>query len=218
MQCFQVTEQVSLGLPLVWGGWPRITTPPNCPQLLFEESSAKLVLELCERLPLKQVRYGVGVTREGRRYAADMHVERTDAHVMFRRVMPKSDKLALVRVETAAGAGGKVFLTANAYDSVMNGGKPPVKRHFHAFPDAGTVPFCNNEEEVARMNAGVEFLDVLIMMYERASFRIFRTGHLEGASPKLSVHWNGRELWMTQPPGHRTRQRAAAPLRVAAEA
>lgn len=196
MRCFQITESVQLGMEVVRSAYPIIPTPPTCPRLILAEEIAQLILEL----PDGNLRYGAHLDPNGRRFSPEMEVDIGKDHIMLGRPARRtSDRKALVLLGTAGGEGGKVFLSANTYDSEVAGGKKPrVKRCYRAFPDAGVIPLCN-DEEVARANRGVMFLNLLVLMYEGASFRIFRNGKLEGASPQMFVHWNGETLRTTIP-------------------
>jgi len=195
MRCFQITETVRLGMEVVRSAYPIIPTPPTCPRLILADEIARHILEL----PDGDLRYGSTRDANGRPFSPEMEVDIGKDHIMLGRPTKRTDRKALVLLGTAGGDGGKVFLSANTYDSEVAGGKKPrVKRCYRAFPDAGVIPLCS-DAEVARVNKGVMFLELLVLMYEGASFRIFRNGKLEGASPQMFVHWNGETLRTTIP-------------------
>ena len=193
MHLFQVTEGVRLGLPIVRDDFPHIPTPNGCSgRLLLDEPIVQFIQS---RPPDRALRLKSASVDFGK-----------DA-ILFKKPARRPERLALVHIETAAGDGGKVYLTANAYDEVFKNNKPPVERRYKTFPGLGTQPFCT-DETLTEVNKGVEFLDVVALMYPGASFRIYRNGRLEGASPQMFVHWNGMELRATLP--RRYDERAAA--------
>jgi hypothetical protein len=189
MYCYQITERVRHGLPVMREeGFPVIPTPTGCPfRLLLADSMATTIREL----PEGELRIGV---KDGQ--VVPMDVEFSDKHILFKRRMYRSAKQALVRVETYAGMDGKVMLTASSFDNRMAGNQQNarVRRVYKPFPDDGVVPLCtpNVVEEACK---GVPFLDMFVMLYPGASFRIVRNGKLEGASPWMQVNWNGYDLW-----------------------
>lgn len=191
MNLFQVTEGVRPGLPIVRDEFPHIPTPIGCStRLLLDEPLVEVIQSRPRDRTLRLNRASVDFGRDS---------------MLFKKPGRRPERLALVRVETAAGVDGKVFLTANSYDVAMK--KNEVKRDYRRFPDAGITAFCT-DEYLAAVHQGVEFLDVVALMYPGASFRLFRNGRLEGASPQMFVHWNGTELRATLP--RRYDERAAA--------
>jgi hypothetical protein len=193
MRCYQVLEEVKAGIPVVLGAGqeghvcPYLPTPAGCSMRLLLDPQ---ITSFIGSIPEQQVRL------------SDVHVEFGDGYILFKgRKMYRSmrDRQCLVHVVTAGGEGGKVRLTSNSYATRLKGSKvPEVQRVYDPFPDEGVLAFCT-PEELERINAGVDYLDVLLVMHKGASFRIQRNGGLEGASPQLFVHWNGEDLSMNVP-------------------
>jgi hypothetical protein len=201
MRCYRVTERVKKGL-LVHTEHeqgqvhPFIPTPDGCPMRLFLDTQLTAAIQSCDPVELRLV---------------SARVEFADGYILFRSAPRSHDRQAFVRVETAGGVDGQVKLTANSYTTALkkSGHFPEVARRYAEFPDAGVVPFCT-PEELDRVAKGVDFLDVLLVMHKGASFRIERTGELDGASPELFVHWNGYDLKIDVP--RRYREAAVAVL------
>jgi hypothetical protein len=149
--------------------------------VLLEEQLYKAV----EELPRGPVRLKRATLEAGKEY------------LLLRRCAPtKGEGQALVHVCVAAGEKGQVFVSANAYDEVLERGR--VGRAYKAFPGLGVQPLCT-DTALEHARHGGEFLDLLVIMNQGSSFRVLRTGQLEGASPQLFVHWSGRELRCTVP-------------------
>lgn len=192
MHCFTVTEKVTNGLLVyraaVIGGvytatTPFVETPPGClGRVLLEEQLYTFIKEL-----------GPGIVRLKR-----ASLEAGKDYVLLRRCdRRKNETQCLVEVCLSSGQGGKIFLTANAYDEELVRGR--VERKYRPFPGPGVQVLCT-DERLAQVNAGDTFADLLLVMNRGASFRVIRTGQMEdGASPQMFVHWNGRELRATVP-------------------
>ena len=103
---------------------------------------------------------------------------------------------ALVHIETHAGTGGTADLTADAWTEEVSNGK--VVRLWRPFPPPGVKIVYGGE--VLTTDDGVERLELIVVMDEQASFRITRTGDLQGASPDIFVRWYGDNL-VTRVPG-----------------
>jgi hypothetical protein len=191
MYCFQVTERVNVGLPILWDDeGPSLEQPEGWPgQLKLDAPLAEGIVWASE----------FGVTRLWQT-SLDVGVN----YLLFKKPSKTNERIALVHIATAAGVGGKVYLTANAYEEVM---QHKVTREYRPFPGAGVTPLCK-PEVVAAANAGVDALNMLVMMHPGASFRIRRNGKLEGASPQLFVQWNGSALEHTLPRRYRYEERA----------
>lgn len=193
MHCFQIIERVMVGLPILWkdDAVPYISQPKGCiGELRLDDALATGISKHSpDDLPMRLARASIDVGSD---------------FLMFRKPIRRHERLAMVHITTCGGEGGKVYLTANSYDVEMRRDK--VERVYRRFPDAGVNPLCKPEtlEEIA---GGVEELDVLAMLHPGASFRIYRDGKLEGASPQMFVHWNGSELRSTLP--RRYEERAA---------
>jgi hypothetical protein len=98
-----------------------------------------------------------------------------------------NDQQLLLRLGTAGGVGGKAYLTANVLEEKMDQGR--VSKHPSPFPSLGVQPLCT-DEELARLQKGVEAIDLLLLMNPGANFCVRRTGGLEGAPPVLAVKWS----------------------------
>jgi hypothetical protein len=151
--------------------------------------------------PDTEASYGVG--RDGN--TRPMYIDIDAQHLLLGPPMPRSDRMALVRLATSAGIGGRVVVTSSNWDGVMKGKR--VHREHHRLPDVGIVPICT-PEVLEEMSKGVSDLDLLVQMYEGSGLRIYRNGNLEGASPQCFLHWDGHSMRMTVP--KRYEERAAA--------
>jgi hypothetical protein len=185
MRLFEVTEYVKYGMRYTRDGEPRVPLPHGCS---MDIRLHPRVIEVIEReldppeipLALKHVSFQLAGNNL----------------MLLKPPLPDSedDDKALVRVATAGGVGGKVYLTANVMKETEERGR--VSKRPSEFPSLGVQPFCT-EEALARVRDGVDFLDVIILMEKPgANFCVRRTGGLEGAPPVLSVRWNGTRLWI----------------------
>lgn len=178
MKCFQVTEHVRPGLFISRHGEPHIPTPTGCAlKIQLDKEIVEFVRTLPKDRGQPRLQYAaVDFAREG---------------LVLRRSTRRTERQALVRIETAGGVNGRVFLRANGYSESMERGW--VRKDHDPFPPPGIQPLCT-DEEVTRVNAGIEMLDLMCIMNPGSSFRIDRTGQLEGASPFLCVRWNGNTM------------------------
>ena len=110
------------------------------------------------------------------------------------------DDKALVYVYTPAGAGGTLELTANNYLEQFAGGR--VEKVWQPFPSLGVSIIAGTAEPV--LLDDVATLELLLVLEAGASFRITRTGDLQGASPEITVSWRDGQLHTSIP--HRYRQ------------
>lgn len=208
MQCFSFTEQAVPYLRGVFDehGNPVIPTPEGCSMPIqlgsvFTEmltASARAIpgvrgfkvgyipRRVVPHLSPRQRRVGVGITMPPQ---MDAMVLTTPGH----RVRQEQ---ALVRVETAAGVGGKVRLTSCAFDGAMKAGR--VVDTYHAFPPTGVTALCT-PDMLERIRGGVDYLDVFVLMNPGARFRIERSGALEGAKKYITVCWTGDDLRPSAP-------------------
>ncbi len=193
MRCFQILEEVKQGIPVLIGKGeeghicPYLPTPAGCNMRLLLDPQ---ITDFIKTIPEHPVRLN------------DVNVEFGDGYIVFKgrkRYGRLRDRQCLVHVVTAGGDGGKVCLTSNSYVAQLKNRKvPEVQRVYNAFPDDGILAFCT-DEELERVNNGVDYLDVVLVMHKGASFRIQRNGALEGASPQMFVHWNGEDLSLSLP-------------------
>lgn len=216
MRCFQVMEEVKQGIPVLIGSGeeghvaPYLPTPPGCTMRLLLDTQITDCVKDC-----------FNTDPDYPHALKDVNVEFGDGFILFRGKKKHGrlhDRQCLVRVVTAGGVGGKVRLTSNSYVTQLRGRKvPEVQRAYNAFPDDGVLTFCT-AEELERINEGVAYLDVVLVMHKGASFRIQRNGALEGASPWMSIQWTGEGIFMDNRDGrfdqngNRVYRRSAAPL------
>lgn len=192
MHCFQVADTIAAGLlvtrrryeevppyrvPTSVNVDPHIVTPPGCAlQVLLDP-------ELAEDEDVR-------AAPPGNLYLTAADLKYKQGSLVLTRARLKGERQALVRIETAGGVFGKAFVTSNTYDENMERGH--VRRVYHPFPSVGVQALCT-PEELARIRNGLEFVDVLVLMQPGSSFRIKRTGKLEGAAPWMSVKWDINE-------------------------
>lgn len=128
------------------------------------------------------------------------------------------DTKALVHVttQTAHGRGvrGTISLSANSYTEHLDRGS--VVKRWHPFPSAGVrvllgSPAVHQDQDGA-------WLELFVVMEAGASFRIVRTGDLQGAAPEISVQWANGCLDTKAISGARRRRRRSRRKRPAAKA
>jgi hypothetical protein len=183
MQCFRIEEGVERGLLFEQGDEGAYIPAPAGSSLKFLlDDELKEAIREFAPLPLQLV---------------EARAEFGDGFLMLKPAPKRRDKQALVRVETAAGIGGRVRLMSCSYTSVLGTGRdevtPRVYIQNHPFPDAGVLAFCT-KKEMERVNNGVDVLDVLMLLHQGARFRIQRGGELYGISPWIDVRWDGYRL------------------------
>lgn len=108
------------------------------------------------------------------------------------------DRRAIVAVETCPGVGGAVKLYANTSREWEDEKKQRVMKEPNPFPPPGITVLAERDSSLGNK-------EYLLLMVPGASFRIVRSGRLNGAPPELVVVWNGRwrepQAYM---PEHRT--------------
>lgn len=196
MHCYSLTEQVMTGIVITRAsdGYPHISTPEGCPFVLLLD---KQLTDVVERIPPAievTLADGRTVTQST---AGPLWLDHADVGFEHGVFVLKTARVpgpgqALVRIETAGGDGGRVFLTGNAYDERFIKGR--VKWCYRPFPPTGVNPLVESTFLERLRFEGAEMLDLFVIMSPGASFRIWRTGRLEGASPTLVVQWTGRTL------------------------
>lgn len=93
---------------------------------------------------------------------------------------------ALVRVETAAGEGGRVALLPRPRTDYTKG---DINRKYEEFPSNG-VQFLGNAEDAAAAHRGLHpEMDTLVLLDSGGQFYIERTGDLDGAPAVFVVTW-----------------------------
>jgi hypothetical protein len=209
MRGFEVTERVRCGIKIFRdGSEPHIAKPLGCtrdirlhPQLLdyiagLRSKTAKLRLA---DSPYKQITLSP--------VANDL--------ILLSPYSGHRDNMALVHLCTAGGVGGKAYLTANVLEETQNE-RGEVSKRISAFPSLGVQAFCS-DEELERLRAGVDMVDVLLQMRKGSNFCVRRTGELEGAQAVLTIKWTGSLLLIDgQPiPQRRSSDRSEPRLRAA---
>lgn len=180
MHCYELTDSVRAGLSVSRSGVPHIPTPHGClGTVTLDEPMVEAIDFMPEEAEVRLKRVTLNLRR---------------GEVLLKKAV-QDDRLALLRICPAAGDGGRVRLTANAYDTKLERGS--VGRVYRPFPDAGIQPLCT-DDVLAQANEGVELLDILVMMYPGASFRVIRNGRLRDqtgaeASPEMFVKWTTKK-------------------------
>jgi hypothetical protein len=108
----------------------------------------------------------------------DLFQQRGDLRVINEK--HPGDKVALVFVATAPGEGGEIFLTANAQEEFLLS-QYRVGRRVMSLEHALGVFVIQSDE-----------FGTLLKLLPGSSFRIQRSGELEGAPEELIVIWTGR--------------------------
>jgi hypothetical protein len=107
-----------------------------------------------------------------------------------------SDRMAFVRIDVRAGAGGAVTLSSGGYADVFI--KEEVQKCFHQFPPVGirVVGMDRAEalDEGEPWTIGASHIEVAVMMVKGACFRVHRTGNLRQLRKDLFVEWNGFKM------------------------
>lgn len=211
MQCFTFTEQA---VPFLRGVLdedrdPVIPTPEGCDMsiVLGKDFTQQLTRAAKDFPGMSGFRLGYNASRMRRLserdrrvgVAVEMQLNTLILNPPDRRRPRRAHKeQALVRIETAGGVGGKVRLTSSVHDEELKSGR--VVDNYHPFPSMGIQPLCN-DEMLKRVNAGVEVLDLFVLMNPGARFRIQRSGDLKdsavhGTDAKryITVTWTGDEL------------------------
>jgi len=98
------------------------------------------------------------------------------------------DRRALVLVETVPGLGGSIWLTSNDVISKVDASTERVIRESPPkTPNTGVQVLAQAASDT--IGSGVHFL---VSMLPGASFKIVRTGNLEGAPSEIVVSWSGK--------------------------
>lgn len=205
MQCFSFTEQA---VPFLHGVLdedrdPVIVQPEGCGVsiVLGKEFHQRLSRAATLFPTMKGFRLGYNATRAAhipereRRVGVEVDIQADTLVLKPGRRRRRFDS-ALVRIETAGGVNGKVWLSSSVHSEQMKGGR--VVENYHPFPSMGIQPLCD-AGTLERVNKGVEVLDLFVLLEPGARFRIHRTGSLEGAKRTISVYWTGEELYPNNP-------------------
>jgi hypothetical protein len=98
---------------------------------------------------------------------------------------PRAEQ-ALVRVQTAAGEGGRVAILPRPRTNYAEG---DVNRKYEEFPPNG-VQFLGSAEDAAAAHHGLHHeMDMLLLLDSGGQFYIERTGDLDGAPAVFVVTW-----------------------------
>lgn len=106
------------------------------------------------------------------------------------------DRAALVRIEAAAGEGGSVMLTSCAFQEFLRG--RTVEKAYMQFPSIGVSPL-GEVSESPPWRVGADKIELAVVMQAKSSFRIQRTGRLQGEGRETFVRWDGRRLTAVTP-------------------
>ncbi len=203
MQLFQLREPSncveSPGLPISKSPQPHIflgTLPSGDPYILHLSGS------LSEG--------AIDAPSSERLLAGEFVKRRGDGAPMLVREMGWMDpsrrrRAALIHLDTSVGEGGKLILTGphGAPELLDSEDRPEVARQWMPFKDAPGV-FLLSEDVVDVSDGGVvswkEGVEesgtpfLLISMFKGASFRVMRTGDLDGAPSEFTLYWDGFSL------------------------
>ena len=115
----------------------------------------------------------------------DLGVTGESPYVDEDRAEPRTEQ-ALVRVETAAGEGGRVAILPRPRADFSNG---DLKRKYEEFPPDG-VQFLGSAADAAAAHQGLHpEMDALVLLNSGGQFYIERTGDLDGAPAIFVVTW-----------------------------
>jgi hypothetical protein len=185
MELFEITEGIRSGIRIVRDGEPHLHRPSGCP----------LDIRLHPQL--------IGVIEEVDKEGPGLRLARATLDfapnnlLLLKKAMPQGavQQQVLVYIGTAGGVGGKAYLTANVFEEQIDQGR--VRKRPSSFPSLGVQALCT-DEELARVRAGVDILDVIVILNPGANCCIRRSGALEGAHRLLTVRWNGAWLSIDQ--------------------
>lgn len=183
MRGFEITETVSCGIPIVREGEPHIAVPAGC---AVDVRLHYKLLDFIASLKSDTAKLQIGEKRD-RQFTLQQPA--ANNLLLLCPFSGLQDHRALVRLYTAGGVGGKVYLTANVLEETRNA-RGHVSKRPSAFPPLGVQHFCD-DEQLEKVRSGVDALDVLVVMGPGSNICIRRTGNLEGAQSVLSLRWNG---------------------------
>jgi hypothetical protein len=194
MQCFEIDEGDTAGLWVVRFPEAHVPVRGHAPLLLDSKLS-----EFISQIP-KDVKGDLRLFRANLMLAGETV-----------RLAPEpakwKDRKALVRIETSAGLGGTISLTADCYAEEWREGR--VERPWLPFPSPGVKVVWGSTEPVADKEASA--LELFVVMEEGASFHITRTGDLGGASPDIFVRWYGDHIVARVPGRYRRMHQPKGP-------
>lgn len=187
-QCFHLPVGESLG--------KYIAKAKEEASWLSETNGSSEFMPVLEQGKIVHVKDGLCLVRECE--PIDLRIDR--------RLRPPC--VACIHLVTEAGAGGKLRLTANSHDEVIEEVKQgrynyqKVEYRWKPFPSVGVEVLNPHQVDITpegfvhwRLEWDVEDApSLLLSMQPRSSFRIWRTGQLEGAPSMFIVSWSGTEL------------------------
>lgn len=201
MRCYRVDEQAVVGIPLSSTG-EGLHIEVGDERRLLDPHLAKGIKTAKEAV-LKKIREclytgkigGQSVTEEEVEELMDME-EQAEDELSLMHADVEEDKIvrervrtpkALVLIETAPGIGGKIKFKSTSFTEHYDEGEKRVKRKYREdFPPPGVRVLTEGK-------SGERGRCLLLEMLPGASFRIERTGTLDGAPGVLTVVWKGQK-------------------------
>lgn len=125
----------------------------------------------------------------------------------------KARRAALLHLDTSAGVGGRLILSGphGAPTVLEEDTRKVVRRPWLPFKDAAGVFILSDDvaeiedDGVVRWKEGDSAVEMqpflLVALLKGASFRVVRTGDLDGAPSEFTVHWDGHHLRTRSLPG-----------------
>jgi hypothetical protein len=181
MRCFEVDDRVKPGVRIVRCPEPRV--PLRGRERLHLDPKLK---DFIRKIP--------------RKYEGDLVLEaavlsyRDGSPLLSPEPPDWSDEQALVHVTTQTLNGTVAVTSTRSLERSRRGRK---RREWLPFPGEGVTPVLGRWP--VNLGDGALSLELVLVMEPSASFRIIRTGELEGASPEIVVHWSGGELSISVP-------------------
>ncbi len=202
MRCYQIDEKAIVGIYLTSApeglcievGDKRVPVDSSLAQRL--ESARGQVVDKLRGCQLTRKYAGADLTDTELEEVADLAdiVEREHIALTYADVDDQAKLIvrergrhrdALVLVETAPGPGGSISFKSTAFDEYIDKHSNRVRRSYHdLFPTPGVQVI----EEGTSRQGGRCFL---LRMMPNSSFRMERTGELDGEPSVLTVIWKG---------------------------
>lgn len=197
MRCFEVDETVKSGLRVVRFPKPRVPLRGR-DKIHLDPKLTSFIKRIPWRCQGDLVLLtGVLSTRKGQLVISPEPPEWQDSQ-------------ALVHVTTQT-LNGTIAVTSNA--SVERQKQGRKAREWLPLPNDEVTPVLGHWP--VDLGEGALSLELLLVMEAASSFRIIRTGDLQGASPEIVVHWSGDDLTISVPTEYRA-MHGLEPLQVSA--
>jgi hypothetical protein len=201
VRCFRVDEKASVGIPLATSedglhievGDENVKLDPELTKSI--QAARSIVLEKIreclytgklgtQALSEEEVEELMDMEEQASDLLSLMYVDVEEGKIVKeRRPSPK----ALVLVETAPGLGGRLKFKSTSFLEVYDTRSGRVRRQYREeFPPPGV-------EVLAEGKSGDRGRCLLLQMIPGSSFRIERTGDLEGIPGVLTVVWKGQK-------------------------